>query len=330
MNPMREAYILGFRFRFVGPSGKPNLILRNTGSVTRDGIFLAQQRIFFRDVHSVSTHNSKLIINLLPYATTTREICEYVFPKHNSIVIQVEELLADKIKSIIDQRCTGLVAKDKWGDLPKEERGKHYKYIGCPRCDSIIDLTELHESHYVHCKYCEAIFDRFGYILAGSEDYRICPECDYYGRVRDNLDFQFHGMGQKGFSSRTYHCCDTCAHRIFLKNVWKNMVLLVGFGVTVFQKLRSKRDRNPFYKELTEANLLAQNGDMVNADILFSSITFRNDGHPGLHHNYGKAYLANGDRDRAAFQFKKALEACSNYHPVLEILKRNVDLVPES
>ncbi|MGB0522406.1 MAG: tetratricopeptide repeat protein [Flammeovirgaceae bacterium] len=329
MKSMREAYILGFRFRFVGQSGGPKRFLRKSGSVTRDGIFLDEQRIFIEDVHSVSTHRSKVIINLLPYATTTREICQHIIPRHNSIVIQVEELLAEKIKSIIDQRCTGLVLQKKWKDIKPENRGKHYKHIACARCDSIIDITNVRDSNLVHCKYCEAIFDHFGYMLAGSEDYKICPECGYYGRIGNHLDFKFHGMGQDGFSSRSYYCCDTCAHRIFLKNVWKNMALLVGFGVTIFEKLRSKRNRNPFYKELTEANLLAQNGDMINADILYSSITFRNDGHPGLHLNYGMAYLKHGDRDRAAFQFKKSLEACSNYLPTLEILKRNVDLVPE-
>lgn len=326
---MREAYILGFRFRYVGANGKPRRLIRHTGSVTRDGIFLNQQRILFEDVYSVSAHRNQLIISLLPYATTTREVTEHIIPRYNCVVIQVEELLADKIKSIIDQRCTGMVAMEKWGDLEREERNKYFKHIACPRCDSIIDITDIRDSNLVHCKYCEAIFDRFGYMLAGSEDYKICPECGYYGRVQDYLDFQFHAMGEDGFSSRWYHCCDTCAHRIFLKDLWKNLALVAGFFVKSFEKLRSKRNRNPFYKELTEANYLAQNGDMVNANILYSMITFRNDGHPGLHLNYGKAYLKNGDRDRAAFQFKKSLEACSNYLPTLEILKRNVDLKTE-
>jgi len=313
----------------VDNKGKPKGIIRDSGNVTRDGVFLAQKRIFFEDIHSVSQHRSKVIINLMPYATTTAEICEHIFPNHNCIVIQVDGLLPERIKSIIDQRCTNLVAKAKWGHLDKNEVADHFKYIACPRCEAIIELNDVQPSNLVYCKYCEAIFDHFGYMLPGSEEYRICPECEYYGRVQNYRDYQFYHVGQeREFSARTFYCCDTCAHRMFTRNIWKNMVFLVGFGLSAFEKLNSKRNRNPFYKELTEANLLAQNGEMVEADILYSSITFKNSGHPGLHMDYGKAYLQNGERNRAAFQFKKSLEACSNYLPTLEILKRNVDLTP--
>jgi len=330
MNPMREAYLLGFRFRFVGKNGQLKGLVPLSGSVTRDGIFLNQERILFRDVYSTSMYGSKVIINLLPFATTTRDICKHIIPQHNSLVIKVDRLLASKIKSVIDQRCTGLAAQDRWGHLDQEQLNKEFKHIYCPRCDALTDLTDVPHSNLVFCKHCEAIFDQFGYILPGSEDYKICPECGYYGRVMDNLDFKFYHVGQdSGFSSRTYYCCDTCSHRIFKRNVWKNLAFGIGFFVSIYEKLRAKRNRNPFYKELTEANLLGQDGDMVNADILYSSITFKNAGHPGLHMNYGKAYLQNGQRDRAAFQFKKSLEACSNYYPTIEILKRNVDLAPK-
>ena len=65
---------------------------------------------------------------------------------------------------------------------------------------------------------------------------------------------------------------------------------------------------------------------MQEADVLFSSIAFRNDGDPGIHMNYGLAYLQNGDKERAAFQFKKALNSCSNYLPVIDILRRHTDI----
>ena len=325
---MREAYILGFRFRFVDQKGKPKGIVRDSGSITRDGIFLSQQRIFFEDVHRVAQYRNQVIISLMPYGTSTRQIADNVFPLHNCIVIQVDEQLSQRIKSVIDQRCTNLAMKIKWGHLDTEEWGDHFKHITCPRCEAITELTDVQPSALVYCKYCEAIFDHFGYILPGSEEYKICPECEYYGRVQDYRDYQAFHIGQEAeFSARSFYCCDTCAHRMFMRNVWKNMILVGGFALSAFEKLRSKRNRNPFYKELTEANYLAQNGEMVEADILYSSITFKNGGHPGLHMNYGKAYLQNGERSRAAFQFKKSLEACSNYYPTLEILKRNVDLV---
>ena len=324
---MRDAYILGFRYRYVDENGKSQGFIRQTGSVTRDGISLHDQRIFIRDVYRVQRHNDILVISLKPYATLSKEISEAIVPRHNALVIDVDEMLAEKVKSVIDRQCTAMHARDNWGHLSKDQRDKQFQRIECPRCDSIIDLTNLVPSPLVHCKHCEATFDKFGYLLPGSEDYKICPECNHYGRVQDNTEFKAYTLYKDtAFSAKRTQCCDTCAHRMFLRNVWKNLTLIFGFFVSIFFKLNSRRNRNPLYKGLQEANYHAQNGNMVEADIIFTDLILRNDRHPGIYYNYGLAFLNAGERDRAAFQFKKSLDVCSNYAPTLEILKKNVDL----
>lgn len=326
---MREAYILGFRFRYLNEKKQRKHFFHKTGSATRDGVVLnGEHPIFYRDIYKVSVHRNRVIISMMPFATTTREISDYLIDRYNCVMLAVEnDVMAEKIKSVIDQRCTTMLAEDRWGDIPKEIRLKEFKRIHCPTCDALHDLTDLIHTNLVYCKYCTSIFDHFGYILPGSEGYKICPNCEYYGRVRDYWQYDvYYILKESQFEGRRRHYCDTCLHRHFIENGWKNLTFGIGAIVSLWEKLRSTQGRNPFYKELVQANYLAQTGKMQEADILFSSISFRNDGDPGIHMNYGLAYLQNGDRARAAYQFKKALTACSNYLPVLHILRRHTDI----
>ena len=47
---MREAFILGFRFRYLNEKKRRQHFFQKIGSVTRDGIVLNDQIIFFRDI----------------------------------------------------------------------------------------------------------------------------------------------------------------------------------------------------------------------------------------------------------------------------------------
>ncbi len=327
---MREAFILGFRFRYLNNRRRWQHFFHKIGSVTRDGVVLNDRIVFFRDIYRVGTHRNTLIISLMPFATTTREVCEHVIPRYNCLYLQMDKHMVRKVEAVINLRCTTMIAEDRWGPVPKDIRIREFKKAYCPRCDALHDISDMINSPWLYCKYCHALFDYYGYMMPNSEQYKVCPNCEYYGRVQDYQEYNVYYLGKdREFRSRVRHYCDTCVHTHFTKNFWKNLTFGVGAFVSLWEKLRSKSGRNPVYKDMVEANYLAQNGKMVEADILYSSIIFKNHGHPGIHMNYGLAYLQNGDRNRAAFQFKKALEACANYLPVIEILRRNVDLLPE-
>ncbi|MFT5914353.1 MAG: hypothetical protein ACI81T_000841 [Bacteroidia bacterium] len=329
--PIRDSYILGFRYKYLNAAGKSKMLGGDTGSVTRDGISLNNNLIFFRDVHKTGRHKNNVVISLKPYATVNREISENIIKSHNSLVIKVDEILAEKVKSIIDRQCTAMIARDKWGHLTREQRDKQFTRTECARCEAIIDLTETKVSNLVYCKYCETLFDKFGYALIDSEEYKVCPECGYYGRVQDYYDFQAYNVyTDSEFSRRKHHCCDTCAHRMFQRNFWKNMLFIFGGAAVILEKIRSRRTRNPLYKDLQKANLLAQEGSYKDADVLYQEIILRNDRHPGIYMNHGKMFLEAGEREKAAFQFKKSLDSCSNYLPTLRVLQSNVDLDMDS
>jgi hypothetical protein len=250
-----------------------------------------------------------------------------VVDRYNSVVLKVEKMMGESIKSAIDQRCTTMLAEGRWAGVPKEVRLREFKRVNCPRCSALHDLTGLVHTNLVYCKYCTAIFDHFGNILPNSEQYRACPTCGYYDRVRDYWEYDmYYVLNDRKFKRRRQHYCDTCVHRHFRESILKNLTFGIGAVVSLWEKWRSTRDRNPFYKELTEANYLAQTGNMLEADVLYSSIVFQNDGHPGLHMNYGLAHLQQGEEDRAAYEFKRALQSCGNYLPVLDILRRHVQL----
>jgi hypothetical protein len=136
-----------------------------------------------------------------------------------------------------------------------------------------------------------------------------------------------HTVGKKrNWHKRWHYCCDTCAGRMFSSTILKNLSLGVAAGVMTWQKLRSLRGRNPAYKELTEANRFAQDGNWEEAHLRYGKLIFHNEGHPGLHMNYGLASMRQGDMVHAAIQFKRALSVCANYEPVLNIMERHISL----
>ncbi|MFY7787540.1 MAG: hypothetical protein ACOVQA_06665, partial [Thermoflexibacteraceae bacterium] len=58
---------------------------------------------------------------------------------------------------------------------------------------------------------------------------------------------------------------------------------------------------------------------------LYMLMTLRNERHPAMWLNYGLAYLAADDTEKALRYLKKSLECCSNYQPVLDVLAKYSD-----
>lgn len=328
---MREAYVLGFRFRFLDENKKRQHYFYKMGSVTRDGVVLEGQVIFFADIFKVKHHRNILVLSLMPFATTTRGVSDRIVSRYNCLVLEMDSMvMVSKVESAINLRCTTQVVEKRWKDIPKAIRLKEFKKVYCPRCDALHDLSDMIYSPVTYCKYCDALFDNYGYMLPGSHEYKVCPYCEYYDRVQDYQEYHvYYVVKEKRFYKRRRYCCDTCMERHFKVNFWKNLTFGIGAFVSLWEKIRSTRGRNPFYGDLTRANYLSQMHRFEESDVLYSSLVFKNDGHPGIHMNYGLMYLEKGDRGRAAFQFKKALDACSNYLPVIEIMRRHVDLAPE-
>ncbi|MEN7550182.1 tetratricopeptide repeat protein [Rapidithrix thailandica] len=319
---MREASIFTFEFKFLDKKGQPFTYFGKLGRISRDGLILHQHRIFFQDIHKVEFHKNKVIVVLVPYPTISEYLSNQIIKGHNCIVLQVKSF-AFEVKAILDRRCAQLQIEERLQKMTKAEIKTQFKKVNCPHCDSIIDLTGLVESQFVHCQYCQVIFDKYTFEIPGNETYKICPENGYYDRIQSFTDIKcYYLINEKAFSSHTYFCSDSFAEVFFKESYLKNLSLLIGFVMVTIQKFRSLQRRNPYFKDLYQANILAQQGEVEAAGEIYDEIMSRTFSHPGIHYNYGLAYLQVEDQRRAHFHFQKSLQVCSNYEPTKNILRK--------
>jgi len=326
---MREAAVVTFNFKYINRLGIPDTIIPRSGRVTRDGLILQNSRIFFRDIHQVERHNKSLVVVLKPGATIAREVSKHIFKGLTAFVINVGGF-SRQVESIINRRVSTALLNDKRIEMGEEEAKTRFVKADCPNCDAAIDLIDVVRSHYIYCDYCGAIFDHYGYMVPGGNAYRVCPETGFYERVRDYYEHAYYiTRHEAAFKSRKLFCSDTYVHLVFEKIFLKNFTLFFGVFLAAFEKIRSVSARNANYIELVDANLAAAKGDMEKAEFEYAKLITRNKYHPGLTMNLGLIYLKKGNERRALIEFQKSLENCSNYTPVIEILKKFSGKNPE-
>jgi hypothetical protein len=110
-------------------------------------------------------------------------------------------------------------------------------------------------------------------------------------------------------------------------------VFLLGIPFNFMLKNKMSIGVNQLYEGLTEANRLAQDGNMKEADTIYSLLLLRNETHPALLFNMAQGYykaqmaekieIAEKSKilDKTYRHFEKSLEMCSNYQPTLDFLE---------
>jgi hypothetical protein len=196
---------------------------------------------------------------------------------------------------------------------------------------------------YTFCEYCELVFSKLGQSIVNSEDFKICPECSYFNRVQYFPDAEFYYYGAEdnaNFFGKKYYC-DTCAQRDFKRQIVKNAPFLLAIPHTLRKKMQLESNIHPTLHEVTQANLLAQDGKLEEAEVLYLSLSLHNEFHPAVYYNRGKAYFecareledsssdidvqeeAKAIRQKGVFDLKKSLLGCANFEPTLELLRDN-------
>ncbi|MBX2841266.1 MAG: hypothetical protein KTR26_05815 [Flammeovirgaceae bacterium] len=317
---MREAPIITFGFKFVNRFGLPDSLIRKIGSVSRDGLILNDEIIFYRDIFKIERHRNTIIVVLMPYSTVSKKLSKYFFKGYSTFVINIGGF-ADEVQSIINRRISSARIADSKLEMTEEEIKRNFKSINCPVCDANINLTELVPSVFIYCHYCESVFDHYSNLIPGGKEYRICPETGLFDRVKNYYEYQMYfNRYEFRFKLRKFFCGDTYVHFIFERNFWKNFSLLIGVLPTAIEKIRSTSNRNQNYPELVKANIAALEGRIQEVEFLFDQMLMRNKNHPGLYLNLGIGYLEIEKKEKAGFNLKKALESCSNYQPALDLL----------
>jgi len=313
---------LNFRFRYLDEKGKPTSFFYHQALIDDGaGIRLGEETVAIIDIHDVVRYDNKIALTLKPYLSLPKGVAENVIPNTSSILIEVADNLAVDAKSAIDQHMTTHAAFIKKKAMLAEGNAHLFKMIQCPECESVIDLTNKKETLYIYCKHCEVLFDKHGDLMAKSENYKVCPECNYYNRVQHYPEFHFYALPKSRKATyQEHYCCDTCAQRYHEQTALKNSLFLLGIPFNFMLKNKMSRGVNQLYEGLTQANRLAQDGHIKEADVIYSLLLLRNEMHPGLLFNIGQAYYKAEMLDKAYRYFEKSLEMCSNYQPTLDFL----------
>ncbi|MCS7018353.1 MAG: hypothetical protein RMJ87_04385 [Cytophagales bacterium] len=319
---------LNFRFRFLNENGKRvSIILQNGRADGENGLRLTEYAIPIEDILHVHRHMNQLAIILKPYLALPKSLLQYVLPETSALLIEVADDFAFNVKSALDQHLSRLHVANARAKWEAEGKGKLFRTISCPTCEALIDTTAIF-SDYIYCRYCTTIFNQYQQILPKSEQYNICPRCNYYGRLQLYPEVKFFWLpNEKAFSFAENYICDTCAGRTYQATIWKNALYLVGLPFSWYLKYMISKEQDPVLAEMATANRLAQDGDMIEADVLYSTMLLRNERHPGLLYNYGLAWLQNNEPKKAFTYLSRTIELCYNYEPAREILEMYKDML---
>ena len=311
-----------FQFRYIDEEGKYSSKSQNA-NISEEGIILNEELLLFADIHRIKWHGKRVAFELYPYLTLSPEISDHIIKRTTSIMIEVEDDMEVDVRNLANQYLTIFQGYQRKHTLESEGKKENYRAEQCPNCTALVDLTNYTNTHYIYCKHCEIIFDRLRQQIPQTVNYRVCPECDTYDRVQEYTEFSCYAVkNDRRFGVKEHEFCDTCAERLVDKILWKNALFLIALPSTLLLKAKAAENRSEIFAELATANRFAQDGKLKAAEDLYMLMVLRNEKHPGLWFNHGLAYLHINENEKALHLFKRALEYCSNYLPVLDVLRK--------
>ena len=117
---------------------------------------------------------------------------------------------------------------------------------------------------------------------------------------------------------------DSCADRLFWKNLLVNVIFVLGIPSALTLKLRSMLGRTAEWKTLAQANSFARRGAAKEALPLYDTLLTQWPDHPGLLFNQAMARAISGDLTGALEGCRRTRLSCANYEPA-QRLKNGID-----
>ena len=318
MDPANE---MSFKFRFVkGGQGRGLLAKKATASDTE--IDLDGEQILYKDILDTSTRANRLVLDLSPSALLGEKSLE-LLQDGRFLVIEVRQVPADELEKHIDRHSSALAAERHRQELVAAGKVDVFRAVTCPHCGAMIDLSDLAQTSYIYCRFCESILDQKQQVVSNGDRYRICGECGMYDRVREYtiFDFYFLIVVYAWRVSRRY-VCDTCATRLARNALLRNLIFLLGIPSAIYMLIKANSGRAPALQQLAKANRLALKGKFAEANAVYDKLLQRFPDHPGFLLNQGIGYLNGQDVPSGSAYLARSLKACSNYVPTLRVAQR--------
>ena len=179
-----------FKFHYV-IDGNAKGLFASKGEVRQEGLLLGDGLLPYRTVCDSTTRDSRLVLVL---DTTDPDIPaktrEHLQGHH--LVLHVSNASAESLERYIDRFSSLHEAEAHKKKLVSEGKGHLFRVVACPCCEATVDLSELSETPYVYCRFCESIFGDGMSTLKDPISYRECDACGYHDRVQGYGEFYFY------------------------------------------------------------------------------------------------------------------------------------------
>lgn len=315
---------LKFSFQFVNQSGKTKGFLAVPGILTQREIRLKDNTLRYSAIAHSTCRGRRLILTVDPQKISNPKIAKHLIHK-NLLALEITSAKSKNLELFIDRVSSRYQADQRRRELIREGRGKEFRTVSCPHCESTLDLSLLNKTPYVYCRFCETIFQEKGRAETVGATYCHCDECGWFDRVQGYSEFYFYFfLIVYGFSWKRRYLCDTCVDQVFLKTLLLNFIFVLGIFPALWMKIKSLMGRDKRLQSLAKANALSKNDDHQQADLLYGNLHQHLPNHPGLLLNQGLGYL-NSNSQKSWQLFQKAVDNCSNYGPAVRVMNQIQD-----
>lgn len=306
-----------FKFTFV-QGGRAASVFAKDGVVLPEGLMLDGMQLAIRAVTDTDTRGRRVVLTL--DGTQYVDPGLLAFADDGFLVLEVRSPAARDIEVAIDVFASHLEAQQRYAALQAAGRAEAFRSLPCGFCGATIDLSELPQSEYHYCRFCNTLHHYSGQI-AHSDAYRICDECDMFDRNQSYTEFYFYFLlVVYGFSHSSRHMCDNCARKLFWKVFLINFVFVLGVPSAIWVRIKSSVGRDPPLAKLADANALALAGKTQAARQAFAALLMTLPNHPGLITNEARGYIEAGDAATAFQMLQAALHACPSYVPARDLM----------
>ena len=321
---------LKFRFQYVDRSGRVKGWWPAAGSLTEEAIQLKEHSLGHQAVLQSTCRDRRLILTVDPQEVRDEEIAKHLIDS-KVLVLEVTRAKATDLELFIDRISSRYLAQKHREELEQEGKGREFRSVTCPHCESTIDLSLLNKTSYIYCRFCETIFQEHGDLKTLGTTYRLCDECGWFDRVQGYTEFYFYFLLViYGFSWKRRHLCDNCVKGVFWKVLLVNLIFILGIFPALWMKIQSLRGRDKDLQNLAKANALGKQGKYEQAATLYAGLRERYPRHPGLLLSESLSHLQGQDGAGTWRLLEESLQGCSNYGPAVRLMNRLQDAASQS
>lgn len=315
-----HAEVKGFKFHYV-LGGDATGFRARKGKLGDRALTLDQDSVPYHHIVDTATRGNRVVLALSQDFQAAGQLARHLVDGH-AVVLEPGQPSARMLEMAIDRNCARIEAQQRRAELVAKGEQHLLRTETCPTCGAVVELSGLDPTPYSYCRFCESLFSRDRRRVTSGERYRICEECGMFDRIQEYPEFYFYFLlVVYGFSYKQRFLCDGCAHNLFLKTLFLNLLFILGVPTAVWVKLKSLRGRDPDFGILAKANSLARAGRYQEAAADYGLVLRRQPSHPAVLMNQALGHLAGGDQTGAVPLLKRSLAACNHYVPVLRLLR---------